>query len=115
MYWKEDFGLEDMVDNDHEQQEQDSSTAPGSDTMQRITRVQERWTDWLMQKPNVIGVGVGLQKRRGVFLHQPCLVVLVSHKIPETQLQPEDRIPHEIEGILIDVQEAGMFAAQADE
>jgi hypothetical protein len=114
MLWKEDFGLEDMVDNDHEAQEQESAL-PTSDTMQRITRVQERWTDWLMQKPNVIGVGVGLQKRHGVFLHQPCLVVLVSHKLPESDLNIDDRIPREIEGVLIDVQEAGFLAAQADE
>lgn len=113
MYWTGDYEVDDMIDQDHDQDQQELT--PTNDTMVRITRVQERYAEWLMQKPNVIGVGVGLQKRKGSFRQQPCLVVLVTHKVPDTQLRPEDRIPRELDGVLVDVQEAGMLAAQAGE
>lgn len=108
--WAEEYDIDDMDIIDDSSQQDDKPL--GNDTMERITRVQAQYTELLMRKPNVIGVGVGLKKRHGMFTQQPALVVLVSHKIPDTDLTPDDRIPTEIEGVPIDVQEAGFFSAQ---
>lgn len=99
-------------ENDKPETEPSGASGPGNDTMAQITRVQARYADYLLQKPNVIGVGVGLKKVQGMFTHKPCLVVLVSHKVPADELEPEDRIPHELDGVPIDVQEAGFIASQ---
>ncbi len=107
--WAEEYNIDDMDSIDDSSQE---GKPLGNDTMERITRVQAQYAEQLMRKPNVIGVGIGLRKRHGVFTQQPALVVLVSQKIPDADLMPDDRIPSEIEGVPIDVQEAGFFSAQ---
>jgi hypothetical protein len=84
-----------------------------NEAMARVTDVQARYSDWLMKKPHVVGIAVGLRKRVG-FLAEPsqlCLVVMVEKLIPPEQLPPEDRIPEEIEGVPVDVQETGAFLA----
>jgi len=76
-----------------------------------ITIVQIKYTDMLMRKPNVIGVAVGYIQERGIMLDERGLVVLVSRKLPESQIPPKDRIPSELEGVRVDVQEIGIFKA----
>jgi hypothetical protein len=39
------------------------------------------------------------------------LVVMVTHKVPQSALSPEDQIPSSLEGIPIDVQEVGEISA----
>jgi len=39
-------------------------------------------------------------------------VVMVSHKIPPELLAPEERIPAEIDGVPVDVQEVGQIYSQ---
>lgn len=108
--WVEEYDIDDMdMVDDHSQDDK----APNNDTMERITRIQSQYTEALMHKANVIGVGVGLKKQHGAFTQQPALVVLVTHKVPKDQLSPEDFIPREIEGVPIDVQEAGFLTAQS--
>jgi hypothetical protein len=91
----------------------DQPNFPGldDDTTSRLTQIQARYTDMLMSKHNVIGVGIGYRKQHGEFIQQPCLVVMVTEKIPSEELPPEDRIPTELEGIPVDVQELGRFSA----
>lgn len=79
--------------------------------MAELTQVQERHVDQLMRKPHVVGVGVGLRCRRGEFTEDMCLVVMVDEKVPNEALAPDDRIPPEIDGVPVDVQETGTFAA----
>jgi hypothetical protein len=83
------------------------------DEQARVTDVQTRYVDMLMQKPHVIGVAVGMRKRSGFLMQPPqlCLVVMVDQKVDSESLPPEDRIPTEIEGIPVDVQEMGTFTA----
>lgn len=77
----------------------------------KITDVQARYADTLMQKAHVVGVAIGLRKKADVYTDEFCLVVMVDQKVPLDALTPQDRIPAEIEGVPVDVQEMGNFAA----
>jgi hypothetical protein len=80
--------------------------------MARITAVQTRYADELMRKKHVVGVAVGLAQRDGEYTQEVALVVMVEQKVPLDQLAPEDRIPSELDGVPVDVQETGTFEAQ---
>ncbi len=80
--------------------------------LHRALMVKERFGDELMRKANVQGVGIGLHMREGRPTGGLSLIVIVTHKVPKTELEPEDLIPNEIEGVSVDVQEAGELEAQ---
>ena len=65
----------------------------------------------LLRKANVVGVGVGYRRRRGQQTDTVALVVMVSRKLPREQLAPEDLLPHELDGVPVDVQEVGELRA----
>lgn len=65
----------------------------------------------LMRKANVVGVGIGLRQRGGEPTGEPVIVVSVTHKVPLSQLAPGDVVPHELEGIPVDVQAVGELRA----
>ena len=83
--------------------------------IQRVTTIQARYTETLMQKKYVVGVAAGMRKRSGQTTGEVCLVVMVEKKVPEDQLDEEDRIPAEIDGVCVDIQEMGVFRAQSAE
>jgi len=78
---------------------------------QRARSVKENYEAQLMAKANVVGVGIGMRMRGGEPVGEVSLVVMVTHKLPRSQLTPEDIVPGEIEGVLVDVQEVGEFEA----
>jgi hypothetical protein len=78
---------------------------------QRAQEVKRAYTSELMSKANVVGVGIGLTKRDGVSTGDVGVVVMVSQKLPSSQLNPSDLIPREIEGVPVDVQEVGEIRA----
>ena len=65
----------------------------------------------LMHKANVVGVGIGLRQREGKPTGEPAIVVSVTHKVSICQLDPEDVIPRELEGVPVDVQVVGELRA----
>jgi hypothetical protein len=71
--------------------------------------VMQTYENDLLNKPNVQGVGVGLVKRYGEYTGEVGIVVMVSQKVPVSQLAPEEIIPKEIDGVLVDIQEMGSF------
>jgi hypothetical protein len=79
--------------------------------LDKISAVQAKYADELMQKANVVGVGVGLRQEKGVYTQTPALVVMVRQKVPLAELAKEDRIPKELDGVLVDVVETGPFFA----
>jgi hypothetical protein len=79
------------------------------DRMKHISSVQEKYTDELMQKAHVVGVGVGLAQEDGQYTNEISIVVMVDKKVPIHELEPEDRIPQELDGVRVDVQETGEF------
>jgi len=77
------------------------------DLTQQITNVQIKYTDELMGKANVMGLGVGFKRINGKMTEKKCLVVLVDHKVPIAELAPEDVVPRSLDGVVTDVQETG--------
>ncbi|QPC83412.1 hypothetical protein G4Y79_03245 [Phototrophicus methaneseepsis] len=80
--------------------------------MKRLTSLQTKYSDQLMTYPNVIGTGVGLAMKNGVYTETPAVVVMVVVKLPESQLAPGDVLPRDLEGERVDVQQTGTFEAQ---
>jgi hypothetical protein len=78
----------------------------------RAVRVKQVHESDLLAKANVLGVGVGLRQHSGKDAAGVAVVVLVRRKIPISQLAPQDRIPSEIEGVPVDVQEVGDVQAR---
>jgi hypothetical protein len=82
------------------------------DPTQRAQEVQAKYSDMLMSKPHVQGIGVGLATEGGQFTDKIAIVVMVDEKVPASELAPEDLIPKELDGIPVDVQVMGTFWAQ---
>jgi len=72
--------------------------------------VRQKYQGMLLSKANVVGVGIGLRHTGGKRTDELGLVVMVRQKIRLEQLAPEEVIPPEIEGIAVDVKEAGDLA-----
>ena len=79
--------------------------------LQKATAVKARYEAGLMQKANVIGIGIGFRERGGQLTDEIVLVVNVTRKLPSRQLAPQDLIPNEIEGVPVDVREIGQIRA----
>lgn len=71
-----------------------------------IEAVRQKYSDQLMQLPNVIGVGTGEKAGKEV------IKVFVTHKVPVSALQPQEVVPQTLEGQEIDVEEIGVVTAQ---
>lgn len=78
---------------------------------ERILAVKDIHEDDLLSKANVVGVAIGFRQKNGQSTDTLALVVMVSSKVPESTLSPEDQIPVSIDGIPIDVQEIGEISA----
>ena len=77
----------------------------------QVTAIQQRHQDFLLSIPHVVGVGIGFATTEGSPTPELSLVVTVDQKLPDEFLPPEHRIPKEIEGVRVDVQETGAFTA----
>ncbi len=62
----------------------------------------------LLQKANVVGVGIGLRSRGGQLSDELTIIVSVTHKVPQEALGPRDLIPSELEGVPVDVRAIGL-------
>lgn len=71
----------------------------------RISRAHARE---LLAKANVVGVGVG-RRSEG----EAALVVMVTQKLPRSQLRKSDLVPQKIEGIPVEVRVVGELKADA--
>lgn len=82
-----------------------------NEKMEKASAVQAQYAEELMAKPHVVGIGIGLMKRDGVYTQDVGLVVMVDQMPPEDQAEA-DRIPTELDGIPVDIQVTGNFTAQ---
>lgn len=91
------------------------STEPEASNIQAATQkamaVKQAYEQELLAKPNVVGVGVGFRQIGGQATNTVSVVVLVSEKLPDSMLSPEERIPALIDDVPIDVQEVGELTA----
>jgi hypothetical protein len=73
-----------------------------------IEAVRRKYEDQLLKLPNVVGVGIGEQD------NQPVIQVLVSRKVPESALQPDEVVPKTLEGHRTDVEAIGSPSAESE-
>ena len=78
----------------------------------RVQAVRKKYEKRLLRKKNVVGVGVGLRQRAGELTDEVVLTVMVRQKQPAADLRRRDRIPAELDGVPVDVQEVGTIRAQ---
>jgi len=71
-----------------------------------IESVQRKYEGQLMRLPNVKGVGVG--EKAG----KPVIKVLVTHKVPESALHPQEIVPKMLDEYETDVEEIGVVTIQ---
>jgi hypothetical protein len=81
------------------------------EVLDRVRAVKSMYEADLMRKANVVGVGIGLRQTGGKPTGEPAVVVSVTHKVPISQLAARDVIPHELDGIPVDVQVVGELRA----
>jgi hypothetical protein len=81
-------------------------------SIEAIRAVKQTYESQLMRLANVVGVGIGFRTCQGVRTDDPALVVLVSRKLPPELLSPQERIPAELDGVPVDVQEVGQIYSQ---
>ncbi len=70
--------------------------------------VLHKYTDMLIRKKHVVGVGIGIEHKDGVPTGEVCLVVMVDQKVPPDMVAEQDIIPAQLEGVRLDVQEIGI-------
>lgn len=77
----------------------------------RASEAQQKYSDYLMSLPHVVGVAVGYTSKDGQREQEIGLIVMVDEKLPAAQLAPEQIVPRELDGVRVDVQESGGFMA----
>lgn len=82
-----------------------------SEQIKHVTHVQAKYSDLLMRIPHVTGIAVGYARKAGEMTPELSLIVMVDEKVADDDLDPEDRIPRELDGVRVDVQETGLFGA----
>lgn len=82
-----------------------------AELFERAKQVKAAYQDTLLQKANVVGVGIGYAQLSHQATNELCLVVMVNRKLPDEALSPEDRIPRELDGVRVDVQQVGDLRA----
>ena len=71
-----------------------------------IEDTRKKHEEQLMQLPNVTGVGIGESEGKAV------IKVFVTHKVSESDLEPQEIVPKTLEGWETDVEEIGVVTQQ---
>jgi hypothetical protein len=79
--------------------------------LQQATQAKRQHVGDLLHRKNVVACGVGFKESEGQISTEPCIVVSVTHKVPQAQLAPEDLVPRSLDSVKTDVQEVGVFHA----
>ena len=83
-----------------------------SSFLEKVKTVKRAHEAMLLAKPNVVGVGIGFRIQGRQHSKNIAIIVMVSIKLPASQLKADELIPTEIEGVPVDVQERGEIRAQ---
>ena len=82
-----------------------------ADELERIRLVKTAYEAELMKKANGVGVGIGFRQCGWETTGEPAIIVSVTHKVPISELDSDDVIPRELDGIPVDVQAVGRLRA----
>lgn len=88
------------------------TNSPLPDEAREIAAVQSAHEQELLEKANVVGVGIGHKRVRGRDTGELCLTVFVSVKLPRKALREEDLVPGSLDGVPVDVSESGIIQPQ---
>jgi hypothetical protein len=82
-------------------------------SMQSINVVKERYEDWLLSLPGVVGVALSMSRRRTKdgLVDQPVIKVLVSSLKDLKTGSGSSSIPEALESVPVEVEEVGEFNA----
>jgi hypothetical protein len=80
--------------------------------MAQARQVKETHVLDLLNKRNVVGVGLGYKISQGVSTGELGLIVSVTHKADVSALAAKDLVPKALNGVKTDVVETGVFRAQ---
>ncbi len=67
----------------------------------------KKYTEKLLPLNHVVGVGYGKKIKDNDMTDEECIIVMVDQKLPEAELEKEDIIPQQLDGMKTDVQEVG--------
>lgn len=70
---------------------------------ERLLEVYESVKDPLAGYPNVVSIGIGIKETDGQLTEEGCIKIIVSEKKSEADLEPNQVIPKEIEGVKTDI------------
>jgi len=73
-----------------------------------IEDTRKKHEEQLMQLPNVTGVGIGKEEGKDV------IKVFVTHKVPESELEPQEIVPKKLDEWETDVEEIGVVTQQTE-
>jgi len=77
----------------------------------RVRAVKDAHEKELLRKANVVGVGIGLRRRGGRPTDELAIIVSVTRKVSHGELDPEDVVPRELDGVPVDVRVVGTLRA----
>ena len=96
-------GEESMTNPNANQREEQRETKISTAVM---IKVQEKYKPLFMRQPNVYQTGVGyFMDANGEFIDTWGIVVVVTKKVDQSTLPPEDRIPDCLEGVPVQIME----------
>lgn len=79
--------------------------------MAEVKQVKGAYVRTLLDKRNVVGVGLGYKVSQGVSTGELSVVVSVTHKVDPSALAAEDLVPRDLDGVKTDVVELGVLRA----
>jgi hypothetical protein len=79
--------------------------------LNRIREVKEAHEAELLDKANVVGIGIGTRERGGESTEEFAIVVSVTRKLPASELDSRDILPERLDGVPVDVRAVGELKA----
>ncbi len=76
-----------------------------------VRQIKVKYEADLLQKANVVAVGVGLWMTGEGPTQEAAIIVSVTHKVPLLELPATDRIPPLLKGVPVQVQVVGSLKA----
>ncbi len=76
-------------------------------TIEQVAQARETHKRLILEKPNVVGVGIGYKQAGQRVTSQLSVVALVRRKVPRAGLDPMDLVPSQVGGVATDVVEVG--------
>ncbi len=81
------------------------------DQIEQVAQAKKLNSQHIMNKPNVVGVGVGYRERAKRITDELCVVAMVRRKLPASALRIEEFVPSRVNDVPTDVMEVGVLRA----